>query len=87
MRTPRSKAEAQALLDYLSQGERAMTDYGDVRQRESQQIQEYLMLLPDAIARGDLEYVQFVNALINQPEIAGTQTQGTLAMLQQSVRE
>jgi hypothetical protein len=37
------------------------------REQEAQQLLQYLTQLPDAIARGDLDFVQYLNSLMNQP--------------------
>lgn len=37
------------------------------REQEAQQLLQYLAMLPDAVARGDLDFVSYVQGLINQP--------------------
>lgn len=37
------------------------------REQEAQKLLQYLAQLPDAVARGDLEFVNFVQSMINQP--------------------
>lgn len=44
------------------------------REQEAQQLLQYLAALPDATARGDLEYVTYVQNLLNQPRQASLAT-------------
>ena len=44
------------------------------REQEAQELLQYLAALPDAAARGDLEYVTYVQNLLNQPRQASLAT-------------
>lgn len=63
--------EAQGLLQYLA--ELQLQDRR-AREQESGQILQYLAALPEAVARGDLEYVTYVQNLLNQPRQASIAT-------------
>lgn len=62
--------EAQTILDYLPQVKRGQAEQQRGREQEAQQLLQYLSGMPDAIARGDLEYVTYVQSLLNQPRQA-----------------
>ena len=63
--------EAQQILDYLPGVRRTQADQRRNREQEAQSLLQYLHQLPDATARGDLDFVNYVQGLINQP---GAQT-------------
>lgn len=51
------------------------------RQQEAQQLLQYAAQLPEASARGDLSFVQYLNDMINQPGQNALATQALLADL------
>lgn len=51
------------------------------RDQEAQQLLQYLAQLPEATARGDLGFVDYLNQLVNQPGQSALATGGTLADL------
>ena len=51
------------------------------RDQEAQQLLQYLTMLPDATARGDLDFVSYVQNLIAQPGQQGVATGDILAEL------
>lgn len=51
------------------------------RQQEAQKLMQYAAQLPEAAARGDLSFVQYLNEMINQPGQNALATQALLAEL------